>query len=1078
MWEGIYFSLAFYTFIILYTLFFLSFLIFRKGNYKNANYFLSIFIIDCVLCVIFVCFLERRIFQNLLFFLDKVFFLFFGPIACFYAESVLKTKENKHIVSPVFHIITFFLFILISFVSWIFKNNILFIVTLILLVFAQALYYSIEIFSLLGKLINKIKNIEFSSEKNALFWVRRFMIFYVVIEAIFIVFLLSYIFSGFFEYVTKIIPIFMSISILLIGYNIFIQPEIFFRKNEEALPQDSIQESIEEEYLIALLDFFAKEKPYLNPDQSLFTVSKKLGLSIYLLTEIISKYLNKNFYDFLNDYRIEEAKKIISELDENKDSYAYIYSQVGFNSKVEFNNLFKIYTGMSPLQYRLRSLALKKNKTSFTVAVFFDNFYDPYEVEILEGIEQFAISSGIRIFYFDGGAVDAPQYSYTKKNKVYELAKSSCIDGIIIISSSLGIYTTPEKFKNFCRQFLEKPVVSIGKEIKGYPCVLVNNYNGMKELLSHLINVHNYKRIVFIRGPENSEEANSRFEAYKNTLDEFNIPYDEKLIIYGNFFWEDENNPILELINNKKNFNIDAIVAPNDMMAMQIIKEFSYREIKVPEEIAVVGFDNIKESSSFAKPLTTVNQPLNNLGYEALKKLLAMMQGEKVNNLSVYPTRLIVRQSCGCNHETFPAEEKFVSINVDLSTSSGRNLYKENLIMELGNLIYELFPNIVDKKLSSDWASGMVETLLKGLKSFESDEFLVFLEDIVSESIIKKEDIESWDKIISYLFSSIHVLSGSQQKAKNFLVNLMVRSRRIVDEINVKLTDFPAVISKKQDFNFFMIKEPLTAFFDIEKLSDSIAKNFPKLGIKSCFVCLFENNVNNDVTENSKLILSFHNGVKSIFNENTFSTLDLLPKGLKNLSNENLFVIASLCYQKELLGYVIFEFNNTEKGIFEILFVQLANAIKNIIQYENMKKLHESLPSRKSASLDKYKKSRLPKEIAEKYFKSLLGLLEREKIYKDMNLSLPELAETLGIQRNHLSFIINEFAKMNFYDFINTYRIEEAKRLLTKNGDEEVNVLEIAFDSGFNSKSTFNKVFKKFTGKTPSEYRKSLFGKD
>ncbi|KAB2844021.1 MAG: AraC family transcriptional regulator, partial [Melioribacteraceae bacterium] len=83
--------------------------------------------------------------------------------------------------------------------------------------------------------------------------------------------------------------------------------------------------------------------------------------------------------------------------------------------------------------------------------------------------------------------------------------------------------------------------------------------------------------------------------------------------------------------------------------------------------------------------------------------------------------------------------------------------------------------------------------------------------------------------------------------------------------------------------------------------------------------------------------------------------------------------------------------------------------------------------------------------------------------------TIRELAENLNIHPNHLSQIINEKLGQNFFDFINSYRIKEAEKLLLKNGKKTI--LEIAFEVGFNSKSTFNAAFKKHTGVTPTAYK-------
>jgi len=115
-----------------------------------------------------------------------------------------------------------------------------------------------------------------------------------------------------------------------------------------------------------------------------------------------------------------------------------------------------------------------------------------------------------------------------------------------------------------------------------------------------------------------------------------------------------------------------------------------------------------------------------------------------------------------------------------------------------------------------------------------------------------------------------------------------------------------------------------------------------------------------------------------------------------------------------------------------------------------------------------YKKSSLKLNVATKKHKELLVLMKEEKPFLNPKLTLTELAESLSISNNHLSQIINQYEQVNFHDFVNNYRVEEFIQKAQSN--KNFSLLGHAFDSGFNSKSTFNTVFKKFKSVTPSQY--------
>ncbi|MCP4216259.1 MAG: helix-turn-helix domain-containing protein [bacterium] len=120
----------------------------------------------------------------------------------------------------------------------------------------------------------------------------------------------------------------------------------------------------------------------------------------------------------------------------------------------------------------------------------------------------------------------------------------------------------------------------------------------------------------------------------------------------------------------------------------------------------------------------------------------------------------------------------------------------------------------------------------------------------------------------------------------------------------------------------------------------------------------------------------------------------------------------------------------------------------------------------------KYQASSLVTPKARMYSRKLVQLMEQEKPYLDAELTSAGLAETVGISRKHLSQVINQQFNMNFKNFLNKYRVEEAKKKLVDPAEQDFVLLKIALDVGFNSKSVFNEAFKKFTGMTPSQYRK------
>jgi len=120
----------------------------------------------------------------------------------------------------------------------------------------------------------------------------------------------------------------------------------------------------------------------------------------------------------------------------------------------------------------------------------------------------------------------------------------------------------------------------------------------------------------------------------------------------------------------------------------------------------------------------------------------------------------------------------------------------------------------------------------------------------------------------------------------------------------------------------------------------------------------------------------------------------------------------------------------------------------------------------------KYEKTPLGDELKNAYKVKLVQFMETQKPYLDPSLSLAELARKVAIPPHHLSQLLNSSFGQNFFDFVNSYRIRESQRLLLERRFEERTILDVLYETGFNSKSVFNSVFKKYTGMTPSQFRK------
>ncbi len=168
---------------------------------------------------------------------------------------------------------------------------------------------------------------------------------------------------------------------------------------------------------------------------------------------------------------------------------------------------------------------------------------------------------------------------------------------------------------------------------------------------------------------------------------------------------------------------------------------------------------------------------------------------------------------------------------------------------------------------------------------------------------------------------------------------------------------------------------------------------------------------------------------------------------------------------------ITFDFDPT--NTYMVFFYSIAIFVY-LIAIFGIRQKHVFFESDKKATSSKYERSKLSGEFIEATWIRLKTHLSENKVYLNPALTLAQLAEDLEITTNHLSQILNTKTTANFHDFVNGYRVEEVKTRIQSNRYNHLTLLAIAFESGFQSKASFNRVFKKIQGCTPSEYHESI----
>lgn len=267
-----------------------------------------------------------------------------------------------------------------------------------------------------------------------------------------------------------------------------------------------------------------------------------------------------------------------------------------------------------------------------------------YTNAMLDAIAGAAEHADCDLVCFVGG-LDANDFPSPRRDHPLAYASAENLDGVLVVS--LGNFLTSHQIAQAMAPLASLPMCAIAVRWDEYTSVEVDNDIGVYLGVEHLIKVHGRRRIACIRGPENSAEAQTRYAAYRRALAEHGLSFDPNLVITGDFVIASGRDAVRSLLDDRR-VEFDAIVAANDSMALGAMRELIRREIGVPEQVAVLGFDDMPEARHAQPPLSTVRQPIAEHAEVAFEQLLAQVRGERVPTKLIIPSELVLRRSCGC----------------------------------------------------------------------------------------------------------------------------------------------------------------------------------------------------------------------------------------------------------------------------------------------------------------------------------------------------------------------------------------------------------------------------------------------
>ncbi len=558
----------------------------------------------------------------------------------------------------------------------------------------------------------------------------------------------------------------------------------------------------------------------------------------------------------------------------------------------------------------------------------------PYHNALWAGVAGAASELDVNLIFYAGGHIGAPEHDlYAQHNILYDLVAAEKVDGLLICGT-LGNYVTTEEFQSFVDRYRPLPMVSVLRT-PGLPHVIGDSEKGMRDLVTHFIEVHGYRRIAFICGPEGSVEAAMRYRAYVDALAEHDLPLDLDLVAPGAFAYETGIDAIRLLLDERK-VEFEAVVAANDWMAFGALEVLEERGMRVPEDIALGGFDDTREAMASRPALTTVRQPIHELGRAGVEVLLKLLAGEPVPEQTMLPTKLVVRQSCGCSDPVVAHAAVGARKRRRESLQGAVAVQREAILSEMVQAVEG--PALA---FSSEWADRLLDAFLEEMlpgsaasKPSLQGPFLLALSDVLQQVTAVGGPVSDWQTVISVMrrcllpyLTSVAALARAE--------DIFSQGRVMIGRMAQWNWARQEVEDTQQAEDLGYLSGDLVAAVGTEQILDVLTHRLPRLGFSAFYLSLYDEQKRS--AEWSRLALAHDSGgrVEVDADGRRFPTRQLIPDELFPQERRYTWVVESLELRENQFGYIVFE-GAQDGGIYGILARQISSALQEALLVQQL----------------------------------------------------------------------------------------------------------------------------------------------
>ena len=547
-----------------------------------------------------------------------------------------------------------------------------------------------------------------------------------------------------------------------------------------------------------------------------------------------------------------------------------------------------------------------------------------------KGVLEGARRRGGNVVSFAGGYLLTKNANDAQANIAYDLAKSERLDGLVLWTGGLDSLVTPAEVAEFADSFRPLPVVVVEHPIAGFPSLVLDDYEAMREMMTHLIVDHRYQKFAYIQSSSTDHYGiAARYRAFTETLAEHGLPFDPLMLSPPFFFETRENSPGLrEWVRRLPLGEKVAIVGHNDIAALGALEVIHSLGLQVPKDLALVGYDDIDECRSVTPPLTTMRPPFRELGIAAAETLIDLIEGKGVPEYTCLRTPLVIRRSCGCQDTSV--------LNAALAPRVEGPARAAPLDSQRTAMLEALAPffDSLGSETSVSWAERLADSLLDKATWVEGG-FLGELDAALYQALKTDSEVMPWQEAISALRRLVlpRLTDGDSLRMED----LCHQARTMIAAASQRQEAARAHEAANRWNSLRRIQEELITTFDVGALMKVLQDNLPFVGVPGCYLCLYENpqayRYPQAAPSRSRLLLAFDERGSLALSQDgpSFQTNRMTPDEVWPEAGPFALAAEPLFFQNIQLGYTLFEVGTSDGAVYETLRGLISSALEGAL---------------------------------------------------------------------------------------------------------------------------------------------------